>query len=693
VPRHRIERPSLRITLLTLLVGLLLVTVISLARVAQTSMSRIVGDMESRLFTIGALAIGAQIDAFFAPAPPLLEDLADQARRGGLHVDDPDELSDYLVSRLRRSPTVGWLSYSDQATGRFVGAWRRDDGAIILNRSTPDVDGGRPTEVEVTPAGQRIPFHRDLPGGYDPRQRSWYQQAMAAPGVIWTEPFTFNEGAVGITAALALRTPGSSASPGVFTADFFLDGVSRFLGELGSASHMGDARLLVLSRQGSVVADSAGRPDVVADGIAREGGRSVSGGVGALRREQPAVVSFGLDGTRYVGAFQVVPVTDGPEWIAVVVMPEDEALGVVYENRRYALTLGLIFTGIAILLGSVLAHRVAGPLNAVARDLERVGRFELSPEPSPSSFVKEIAVVGAAVDRMKAGLRSFSHYAPTEIVRDLLARGEEARLGGEYRRLTIQFSDVEGYTRIGELMAPSELVEHIGEYLEAMTEILRDEQATIDKYLGDGILAFFNAPHDVPDHVARACRAAIRSQERLRELSVEWARAGKPVFRARIGFHVGEVLVGNIGTPYRFEYTVIGDAVNIASRLETLNKLYGTGILASEEVRQEAGPDFEWRTVDLVAVVGRESGTLVCELLGERGAVDPRILRARDVYEQALEEYLAGRFAEAVIGFGNAAVLRPGDLAAVELGSRAEALARQPLPADWDGVYAQTAKL
>jgi adenylate cyclase len=336
---------------------------------------------------------------------------------------------------------------------------------------------------------------------------------------------------------------------------------------------------------------------------------------------------------------------------------------------------------------------VAGPLNAVARDLERVGRFELSPEPSPSSFVKEIAVVGAAVDRMKAGLRSFSHYAPTEIVGDLLARGEEARLGGEYRRLTIQFSDVEGYTRIGELMEPDRLVAHIGEYLEAMTEILRDEEATIDKYLGDGILAFFNAPRDQPDHVARACRAAIRSQERLRELAVEWARAGKPVFRARIGFHVGDVLVGNIGTRYRFEYTVVGDAVNVASRLESLNKLYDTSILASEEVRREAGPDFEWRTVDLVAVIGRERGTRVCELLGLRGTVAPDVLRARDVYETALQAYLAGRFGEAVAGFREAATLRPHDLAATELGRRAEALAREPLPDGWNGVYAQTAKL
>jgi methyl-accepting chemotaxis protein len=170
---------------------------------------------------------------------------------------------------------------------------------------------------------------RDLPGGYDPRQRPWYQQAVAAPGVIWTEPFAFNEGAVGITAALALRAPQSTAPLGVFTADFFLDGVSRFLGTLAQGSQIGDVRLLVLSRQGSVVADSEGRPDALADQIARAGERTLPGGFVALARDAPAVVSFGVGGTRYVGGFQIVTVTDGPEWIAAVLMPEDEALGVV----------------------------------------------------------------------------------------------------------------------------------------------------------------------------------------------------------------------------------------------------------------------------------------------------------------------------------------------------------------------------
>lgn len=691
--RFRYERPSLRLTLLTLLGGLLLLTVVSLATVAQLGVTRIVDEMASRTFTVGALAISAQVNAFFEPARPLLLESAEQAQRGRLRVDDVEQLSEYLAGRLRQARSVGWLSYSDQLTGRFVGVWRRSDGAIVLNRSRPDVNDGRPFEVEITPDGRRIPYFRDLPGGYDPRTRSWYQQAVESHGVVWTEPFTFNEGIYGVTAAIALRDPLTDAPLGVFTADFFLDDISRFLGSVARSTSIGSVRLLVLSRPGTVVADSAGRPDDLATAIVDRGNRILPGGFAALPADRPISAGFAVNGVQYISAFQVVGAAGGPEWIAAVLMREDEVLQVVHDTRRQVLTLGLVFLAVAVVLGSVVAHRVAGPLDTVARDMERVGRFELSPEPSPSSFVREIAVVGAAVDRMKAGLRSFAHYVPTELVGDLLAKAEDARLGVEYRRLTVHFSDIDGFTHIAEHLPPERLVEHLSEYLTAMTEILREEAGTIDKFLGDGILAFFNAPHDVPDHVTRACRAAIRCQARLRELGAAWQAAGKPVFRARIGLHVGEVLVGNIGTPERFEYTIMGDPVNLASRLESLNKLYGTSILTSEEVRQEAGPGFEWRTLDRVAVVGRESGTLVIELLGEAGAVPASVLRARDVYEAALVAYFDGRFAEAAAGFRAAAALRPDDLAAAQLAERAEELAHVPTPAGWDGVHALTSKL
>jgi adenylate cyclase len=138
---------------------------------------------------------------------------------------------------------------------------------------------------------------------------------------------------------------------------------------------------------------------------------------------------------------------------------------------------------------------------------------------------------------------------------------------------------------------------------------------------------------------------------------------------------------------------VIGDPVNLASRLESLSKLYGTGILASDEVRREAGPGLEWRTLDRVAVVGRESATLVCELLGEAGTLPPAQLRGRDVYERALDWYVAGEFGEAAAGFREAAAAWPDDRAALEMAARAELLAREPMPAGWSGVFEQTSKL
>ena len=191
------------------------------------------------------------------------------------------------------------------------------------------------------------------------------------------------------------------------------------------------------------------------------------------------------------------------------------------------------------------------------------------------------------------------------------------------------------------------MVRDLAEYLDVMTGAIREHDGTVDKFMGDGIMAFWNAPNPLPDHAARACRAALRAQERLAAMRERWAAAGRPTFRARIGLHSGEVLVGTLGTAERFSYTAIGDAVNLASRLEGQNKSYGTYILASEDVRAAAGPDFEWRRLDRVAVVGRAEPTAVYELLGEVGQVSPAVLAARELYEAALDAYFAQRFDEA----------------------------------------------
>ena len=681
-------RVSLRTLLVTLLVGPLLLTVGSIAAVAVVNRSQSIEELAAQHFAVVSTATAREVRGVLAPATTVLQELRTRAQRGLLTVADADSLGEHLVERLRFERSVAWLSYSDQETGRFVGAWRRSDGAIILNRSVPYVDNGRPTEVVVDPDGRRERFEREVRGGYDPRRQPWYAAAASQGGIVWTDPFEFNEGVMGITAALALREAGGSVPRGVFTADFFLDDLERFLSSMSVGQH---GHAFVLSRRGDVVAAPVGSGGA-RDPLLRSALAAVPADLAGLTLGRPLSLTFSEDGVRYAAAFEAFAVTRGLEWVSAIIVPEDVFLGVVYDNARFAAVIGLFSIVLAVVLGWLLAYRIAAPLRVIADDLEQAGQFKFSPGPPRSSLVKEIATVTDSAETMKASLRSFGRYVPTEVVQELLASGQEARLGGQTRQLTIHFSDVQGFVNISENVEPSRLLEDLAEYLQLMTATLREHGGTVDKFLGDGILAFFNAPNEVPNHPARACLAAVRAQERLRQLRTTWRAQGKPPFRARIGLHTGEVLVGNIGTPDRFEYTVIGDAVNLASRLETLNKLYGTWILASQDVRDAAGPGFEWRLLDRVAVAGRTGGTLVSELLGEAGRVAPEVLRARDQYESALGAYFERRFSEAAAGFRAAAAALPRNGAAELMARRAEGLHDDPPPPEWTGIHPRTSK-
>jgi adenylate cyclase len=568
------------------------------------------------------------------------------------------------------------------------GARRTIDGRVVLNLSEPAVDDGRPFEVEVTTDGRRLPLPPLTVASYDPRGGAWYQQAAANGDQVWTEPFRFAEGRPGVTSALALRWPESGALRGVFTVDFYLDQITAYLAELSrqSRSQVQSPFYAVLTRRSNPVASVSGAGPEQASSVLAAALAATPRDLADLPLDEPEAFTFDSDSVTYAAQLRAFPVSHDLEWIVLAAVPRDEFLEVVYANRRLGLGLGLILLLIAIGIGGWIAGRIARPLGLIADDLRRVGQLELTPTPTPTSFVRETLVVSDAVDRMKASLRSFGHYVPIHLVHELLQTGQEARLGGEARRLTIFFSDVVGFTSISEQMAPADLVAHLGEYLEAMAAILEAHDGAVDKFVGDGIMALFNAPRPLPEHAGAACRAALHSQARLRELRAGWREHGRPPLRARIGLHTGDAIVGNIGTPDRFDFTVMGDAVNLASRLEGLNKLYGTEILASEEVRLAAGPGLEWRTIDRVAVVGRAGGTTICELLGEIGAVPRAVLDARVAYEAGLASYLDCRFDDAAKAFARSLDRRPADVAAGLLLARARELLADP-PGTWDGVF------
>jgi adenylate cyclase len=290
--------------------------------------------------------------------------------------------------------------------------------------------------------------------------------------------------------------------------------------------------------------------------------------------------------------------------------------------------------------------------------------------------------------------RQFSHYLDPTIIEELARRPDKLRLGGENRTVTLYRSDLAGFSRLSEELPPHELVLLLNEYLTAMTDIVRDHKGFIDKYIGDAIDGVFGAPADDPGHALHAVKAALASRARLQEMNA----AGLPVLRGRklnqrIGLHTGVGIVGNIGSSSRrrqkFNYTVIGDSANLASRLEGANKFYGTTILASEATVELAGPAIAWREIDTVRVVGRTGPVRIYEPMGLAGEVTEERQWLMTAYLEGLRSWRAQDFDGACRSFESISEVDPPARLFLQ---RCKQLMQQPPTPDWDHVHALETK-
>ena len=671
----------LRPTLLTAIVGLVVLTAAALGGAAAILTLTITRTLINENRTAAVTAAREETALLFSVPPHIAGELASEAHRGALPLDNRQHLAALFSERLRAFPRLAIIGYGNEEGDWYVGAGRSDAGEIVEYLADPKINGSVPVEETIAADGTHTPYTPRNTDPYSVVTRPWYSAAVAANGPVWSPFYRFATDAIGITCSHRFTAPGATTPTGVFHVDVELKGIAKFLGSLRVGKHGGV--FLVDGEGRRIVTPPGDEIDEAAQAIDTAAARHATATLA-----DPALVRIGR--RIYEVIFEPVPTEGGLQLrVGVVVNLRDISRG-AYQHAAIAAAVALIALLLAVFAGRSLSSRIATPIVTIARDLAKVGAFEISRDPAPQSFIREVSELGASVDRMKASLRSFGHYVPTDLVRRLLAHGEEAELGGEIRRLTIYFSDIANFTTISEGMDPDRLVDAIGRYLELMTGTITRHGGTVDKFIGDGIMAFFNAPEELPDHPRQACLAALEGQRLLAGMAAATPR-GEPIFRTRIGLGLGEVLVGNVGTPERFAYTLLGDEVNLASRLEGLNKLYGTAIIASGTVMDEAGDGFEWRRLDRVAVKGRRQGTLICELLGPTGEVAADIVAARDVYERALDAYLARQFDRAGDLFDEATRLRPGDLAAVMMRERAHALADDP-PLTWDGVHVMEEK-
>lgn len=271
--------------------------------------------------------------------------------------------------------------------------------------------------------------------------------------------------------------------------------------------------------------------------------------------------------------------------------------------------------------------------------------------------------------------KAFASYVAPELVSQLVKNPERLRLGGEKRTISVLFSDIRGFTTLSESLDPERLVTILNRYLTPMTRIVMQEKGMLDKYIGDAIMALFNAPLDIEGHADHACRAALAMIDTLEELNREFAREKFPTLAIGVGIHTGEAVVGNMGAENRFDYTAIGDTVNLASRLEGMTKLYGVPIIISEGTRQNLTSPFHLRELDLVRVKGKSQPVAIHEL---RPSPYPEMER----YRKALDAWQQGEFDQAAALF----LGLPDDPVIQLYRNRCAELIASP-PATWDGVY------
>ncbi|MEO0455189.1 MAG: GAF domain-containing protein [Cyanobacteria bacterium P01_A01_bin.114] len=325
--------------------------------------------------------------------------------------------------------------------------------------------------------------------------------------------------------------------------------------------------------------------------------------------------------------------------------------------------------------------------------LEHSINLTVNPLTNPEGGVRGGLVVLEDISQEKRMKTTLYRYMTPSVAEQVMALGEDALMVGERKDVTVLFSDIRGYTTLTENLEASEVVSMLNEYFETMVEAVFNHEGTLDKFIGDALMAVFGAPLPLQNHAWSAVQSALDMRHRLFAFNRDRRTKGQPEIRIGIGLSSGEVVSGNIGSQRKMEYTVIGDGVNLSSRLEGITKQYGCDIVLSEHT-YELCHDHIWvRELDVIRVKGKMQPVKIYGLIGDRGqALDENTLAFLDLYERARQSYTAMAFHEALQLFGQAQQMRPADRAVAIHLNRAQAYLQTPPPSNWDGVHVMTTK-
>jgi adenylate cyclase len=626
-PNARRFRVGFRTSIIAVFVGVVLAVGLSLVWLSFERVTRITYNAATGFIEKVAQLGADHVDEQFTNVRDNLRILTGLPSIRSADIVDNPRLYAVLASMLRNNPQLFnlYVGYDD---GSFLEMDVIDRASPAFRASLKVADEAAFRLVVIQRSG-RINFStiylsetldavstRTEPTDYDPRQRPWYVEAFKVDKTLLTGPYVFfATGEPGYTLRVPLGAGRSGAVAGDILLNTFEDMLAQQkLGKSGLAFLFDDSnRVVGHPEMRRLMGAGQELPTLAALDVP-----GLMPAIEAWRRGGPSQQIF-VDkaGRTYLAGFHRVQSTGDADVRLAEVAPLDEFYGQILSERRSLFALALAFVGATLPFAFWLGSLIARPLRKLADQTDEIQRFKIADRPRVRSSIVEIDELGRSVFTMRSVVRSFSSYVPKQIVRQLVETEASLELGGSRREITVLFTDVADFTAKTEMADPSQVMIYTSRYFAALSEEIMRHRGTIDKFIGDGLMGFWNAPAEDPDHTAGACRAVLACIQANQELNRAFAAEGWPPYHTRFGLHVGDAVVGNIGSNDRMNYTALGATVNLGSRLEGLNKNYGTQILVSSAVRARVADRFLFRSVDRISPKGFADAVDISELRAE----------------------------------------------------------------------------
>ncbi|BCA95825.1 adenylate/guanylate cyclase domain-containing protein [Legionella antarctica] len=609
----------------------------------------------------------------------------------GVFKDEVAQLVPLTTSLVKTLPLVVGSYWGDQQ-GNFIYSQKEKNGSItsqIYNRQTHPATR---TILNRDNSGEIIKRSSAPDLSYDPRVRIWYLKAQNEKKTAWTDIYFFDPPPdLGITTVSPVFRNGKFY--GAFGIDISLIELTNFI---KNQKITPTGYSFIITNKGKLIAYPDKEPFTELKTPLGKFHNVHNGSIpliyqslGAYKKsgEKKLTFSYEYNSETYMIHYEPVDALKAYGWLIGIVVPESDFTRDLRKINLISLYISFIILTLGILLVSGLVARIVKPLKSLVAETENIKHFNLAGEIQIKSRIKEIIQLRDAVHSMKIGLKLFQKYIPKVLVRQLIESGEDVRIGGVRKTITVLFSDIEHFTTLAEKTDPNLLMIQMGEYLEELTQIIISEKGTIDKYIGDAIMALWGAPLPNDKPCYHAARAALRCQSKLNYLNAKWEKEGKSVLFTRIGIHMGEAIVGNLGSSERLNYTAIGDTINIANRLEGINKNYRTKIVVSDTVCEQIKDQFLLRMLDCVVVKGRTQSCLIYELLADNHTAIEFDLGAYNLcFENGFSAYKKQHWDDAIVCFKRCLKIYPADAIAPIFIARCQQLKTKPPKPGWDGV-------